>query len=256
MEPVYRQFLTKDRSTTTLLFGGLSVAHDYLLEGALIGLGYQVKHLDCPDNESLRYGKEFGNRGQCNPTYFTVGNLIKHLYHLRDVEGKTKEEIIRDYLFVTSDSCGPCRFGTYVTEYRKSLRDAGFDGFRILLFQQSAGLKQATGEESALKLDTSFFLSFLKAVFLGDILNALAYRIRPYEVEIGSTDVALKRCKQYLYDALSKRKRLRTALFRCRKELQAVLVDRTKVKPKVCIIGEFWAMTTEGDGNYQLQRFL
>jgi predicted nucleotide-binding protein (sugar kinase/HSP70/actin superfamily) len=27
-------------------------------------------------------------------------------------------------------------------------------------------------------------------------------------------------------------------------------------KPKVSIIGEFWAMTTEGDGNYQLQRFL
>jgi len=27
-------------------------------------------------------------------------------------------------------------------------------------------------------------------------------------------------------------------------------------KPIVSVIGEFWAMTTEGDGNYQLQRFL
>jgi hypothetical protein len=35
-----------------------------------------------------------------------------------------------------------------------------------------------------------------------------------------------------------------------------VKVDRTQPKPKVSIIGEFWAMTTEGDGNYQLQRFL
>src|SRR5262249_34352995 len=33
-------------------------------------------------------------------------------------------------------------------------------------------------------------------------------------------------------------------------------VDRTVARPKVSIIGEFWAMTTEGDGNYQLQRFL
>jgi predicted nucleotide-binding protein (sugar kinase/HSP70/actin superfamily) len=33
-------------------------------------------------------------------------------------------------------------------------------------------------------------------------------------------------------------------------------VDRTQVKPRVAIIGEFWAMTTEGDGNYHLQRFL
>jgi hypothetical protein len=35
-----------------------------------------------------------------------------------------------------------------------------------------------------------------------------------------------------------------------------VEVDRTIPKPKVAIIGEFWAMTTEGDGNYALQRFL
>lgn len=255
-DPVPRQFLAKDKSSTTILFGGLTMAHDYLVEGALHGLGYTVEHMECPDNESLRFGKEFGNRGQCNPTYFTVGNLIKHLQHLRDTEGKSKEDIIRNYLFITSGSCGPCRFGTYVTEYRKALRDAGFDGFRVLLFQQTSGLKQATGGESALKLDTSFFLSFLKAVLLGDILNALAYRIRPYEVEAGSTDAALERCKQYIYEALRERKRLRPALVKSRKELASVRVDRTRVKPKVSIIGEFWAMTTEGDGNYQLQRFL
>ncbi|WP_035101599.1 2-hydroxyglutaryl-CoA dehydratase [Aneurinibacillus terranovensis] len=255
-DPVPRQFLAKDRATTTILFAGLTMAHDYLVEGALKGLGYQVKHLDCPDTESLRYGKEFGNRGQCNPTYFTVGNLIKHLHYLRDVEGKSKDEIIRNYLFITAGSCGPCRFGTYVTEYRKALRDAGFDGFRVLLFQQQSGLKQVTGGESALKLDTSFFISFLKAILLGDILNALGYRIRPYEVEAGSTDAALTRCKQYLYNALHHRKWLIPTLLTCRKELQAVRVDRTRVKPKASIIGEFWAMTTEGDGNYQLQRFL
>ncbi|WP_245864313.1 2-hydroxyglutaryl-CoA dehydratase [Paenibacillus donghaensis] len=232
------------------------MAHDYLVEAALKGLGYRVKHMECPDNESLRYGKEFGNRGQCNPTYFTVGNLIKYLHYLRDVEGKSKEEIIGNYLLVTCGSCGPCRFGTYVTEYRKALRDAGFDGFRVLQFQQANGLKQMTGSESALKLDMPFFISLLKAIFVGDILNALAYRIRPYEVKAGSTDAALERCKQYIYDALSEHKRLKPALIRSRRELQTVRVDRSRVKPKVSIIGEFWAMTTEGDGNYQLQRFI
>lgn len=255
-DPVPRQFFAKDKESTTILFGGLTMAHDYLMEGALKGLGYTVKHMDCPDTESLRFGKEFGNRGQCNPTYFTVGNLIKYLTHLRDVEGKSKEEIVSKYLFITSGSCGPCRFGTYVTEYRKALRDAGFDGFRVLLFQQQSGLKQATGEESALKLDSSFFLTFLKAVLIGDILNALGYRIRPYEVEEGATNEALERCKQHLYKAFSERKKLIPALYRCRKELQSVKVDKTRVKPKVSIIGEFWAMTTEGEGNYELQKFL
>lgn len=255
-DPVPRHFRASEKDSTTLLVSGLTMAHDYLIEGALKGLGYQVKHMDCPDMESLRFGKEFGNRGQCNPTYFTVGNLIKYLTHLRDVEGKSKEEIIRNYLFVTSGSCGPCRFGTYVTEYRKALRDAGFDGFRVLLFQQQSGIQQATGEESALKLDTSFFITLVKALLIGDILNALGYRIRPYEVEAGATDAALERCKQEIYQAFQKRKGLGLALRRCRKELEKVKVNRTLVKPKVSIIGEFWAMTTEGDGNYQLQSFL
>ncbi len=35
--------------------------------------------LDCPTTRRCRFGKEFGNRGQCNPTYFTVGNLVKYL---------------------------------------------------------------------------------------------------------------------------------------------------------------------------------
>jgi len=35
-----------------------------------------------------------------------------------------------------------------------------------------------------------------------------------------------------------------------------VKLDWTRPAPRVSIIGEFWAMTTEGDGNYQLQRFL
>jgi predicted nucleotide-binding protein (sugar kinase/HSP70/actin superfamily) len=33
-------------------------------------------------------------------------------------------------------------------------------------------------------------------------------------------------------------------------------VDRTKVKPIVKITGEFWAQTTEGDGNFHIFRFL
>ncbi|MEF2964786.1 2-hydroxyglutaryl-CoA dehydratase [Paenibacillus sp. M1] len=255
-DPVPRRFLAKDKAATTILFGGMTIAQDYLAEGALKGLGYRVQHLPCPDNESLRYGKEFGNRGQCNPTYFTVGNLIKHLLYLRDAEGKSKEEIIENYLCVTIGSCGPCRFGAYVTEYRKALHDAGFGGFRVLLFQQTDGLKQAAGGESALKLNASFVIAIMKAILCGDILNALSNRIRPYEVKPGITDAAMERCKTYIYKALSERKPLIPALAKCRKEMQAIPVDRTRVKPKVSMIGEFWAMTTEGDGNYELQRFL
>jgi predicted nucleotide-binding protein (sugar kinase/HSP70/actin superfamily) len=134
--------------------GGLILAQDTFIEASLKSLGYHVLAVDVPDNDALRIGKEFGNRGQCNPTYFTVGNLVKHLMTLRDEQGMSTEEIIDSYLFITAGACGPCRFGTYVTEYRKALRDGGFDGFRVMLFQQQGGPKQATGDELGLKFNS------------------------------------------------------------------------------------------------------
>jgi predicted nucleotide-binding protein (sugar kinase/HSP70/actin superfamily) len=248
-------FLGSQRAHTTVLFGGLTVMQDRLIEAALGHLGYKIEALACPDNNALQIGKEFGNRAQCNPTYFTVGNLIKHLNHLRDDKGMTPQQIVDRYVFVTAGGCGPCRFGMYVTEYRKALRDAGYDGFRVMLFQQSADLKQGC-EEAGLALTPKFFITIIKAVMAGDVLNLIGYRMRPYEVEPHSVDKALDECRQIVSEALANGKSVLSALRRCRARLNRVELDRLQAKPKVAVIGEFWAMTTEGDGNYRLQRFL
>ena len=78
-----------ERGHVTILNSGLTRAQDHFIEGALPGLGYHMKNFGVPTNEGLQVGKEFGNRGQCNPTYFTVGNLVKYLIDLRDKDGKT-----------------------------------------------------------------------------------------------------------------------------------------------------------------------
>ncbi len=249
-------FTRSERPNVTLLLGGLTKSHDRLIEGAFRGLGYGVKALDCPTYDSLRVGKEFGNRGQCNPTYFTVGNLVGELTRLRDEEGLSTEEIVKKYVFLTAGACGPCRFGMYVTEYRKALRDAGFDGFRVLLFQQQGGLKQATGEDEGLQMNPKFFIALVKALLAGDAINALAYRIRPYEVVPGAADAAMEQAKVACYEALLKGKSVLWALYQSRKHFAKIEIDPLRVVPKVSIIGEFWAMTTEGDGNYHLQEFL
>ena len=255
IDKVPRLFTKEQRAHTTLLVCGLTMAHDLFIQSALRGIGYKVLALDVPDTDALQYGREYGNRGQCNPTYFTVGNLIKYLDGLRE-QGMSTEEIIKNNLFITAGACGPCRFGTYVTEYRKALRDSGFDGFRVLLFQQTGGLKQATGEEMGLQMDPTFFWGVVRSVMIGDVINALGYRIRPYEVVAGSTTRALERSKRIVAEAFEHKTSMMVALYKVRKELAAVKVDRTRTKPKVGIIGEFWAMTTEGDGNYALQSFL
>ncbi|HEX5061686.1 MAG TPA: 2-hydroxyglutaryl-CoA dehydratase [Kofleriaceae bacterium] len=255
LDEVPRQFTRDQREHTTILVSGLTMAHDLFIQAALRGIGYKVLAMDVPDNDALQYGREYGNRGQCNPTYFTVGNLVKYLDGLRD-RGMSKDDIVKNHLFITAGACGPCRFGTYVTEYRKALRDSGFDGFRVLLFQQTGGLKQATGEGVGLEMNPTFFWGVVRAIMIGDALNALGYRIRPYEVEAGATDRAIESSKKIISDAFENNTSLPMALWRVRRTMSKVKVDRTKPKPRVGIIGEFWAMTTEGDGNYGLQRFL
>src|SRR5262245_21582718 len=205
VDPNPQGFTRAERAHTTILFGGLTIAHDQMVSAALAGLGYTIRPLDVADTEALRVGKEFGNRGQCNPTYFTVGNLVKHLVQLRDHERMPVDEIIRRHIFFTAGACGPCRFGTYVTEYRKALRDAGFEGFRVLLFQQQGGLRQATGDDAGLEFSPTFFITALKAVIAGDALNLVGYRIRPYELEPGATDRALDAAKRILQNAFTRR---------------------------------------------------
>jgi predicted nucleotide-binding protein (sugar kinase/HSP70/actin superfamily) len=46
------------------------------------------------------------------------------------------------------------------------------------------------------------------------------------------------------------------ALERCRDRFNEVEIDRLRVKPIVKITGEFWAQTTEGDGNFNMFAFL
>jgi predicted nucleotide-binding protein (sugar kinase/HSP70/actin superfamily) len=144
----------------------------------------------------------------------------------------------------------------YATEYRKALRDAGFDGFRVMLFQEKGGIDQATGEESGLELSPPFFISIIKGLLIGDIINGLGYRVRPYELEPGATDKAIEDSKQICYEAISSGKQLMPALLKVRKRMMQVAIDPLRVKPLVGITGEFWAMTTEGEGNYFMQRFL
>jgi predicted nucleotide-binding protein (sugar kinase/HSP70/actin superfamily) len=250
------QFHKSQRESTTLLVSGLTAAHDYLVKAALTGLGYKVEVIDAPDNNALRYGKEFGNRGQCNPTYFTVGNLVKFLTERSQQDKLGARDMVEKYVFLTAGACGPCRFGMYATEYRKALRDAGFDGFRVMLFQQKGGLKQATGEEAGLVMNPAFFMGLLKAILAGDVINGMGYRLRPFEVEAGATDRAIENTKRYVHDALVSGRSVLAALLRGKREFGQVQLDWTRPAPRVSIIGEFWAMTTEGDGNYQLQRFL
>jgi len=240
---------------TVILLGGLSILHDELIASALKSTGGEFINLPTPDFESFEKGKTYGSRGQCNPAYFTVGNLIKYLEKLHK-EGLSHEYIIEHYIFFTAMACGPCRFGMYITEYKKALNDAGFNGFRVLSFENNRGIFQKSEDYSIIHFTPIFFIKLLKAILIGDILNLLKHKLRPYELEKGSTNRAIELSREIISNTFLEDRNLLIALYRCQKILKSVKIDSQKIKPKVLIIGEFWATITEGDGNYNLHKFL
>jgi predicted nucleotide-binding protein (sugar kinase/HSP70/actin superfamily) len=287
-KPIERPFTADQRHKTTLLFGGLTWKHEKLVHGALEGLGYKCEVVPVPDVKAFQLGKEYGNNGQCNPTYFTVGNLVQYLQKLEE-SGIKRQDLINNYIFLTAGACGPCRFGMYEAEYRLALRNSGYEGFRVILFQQSGGLDQSDAE-AGLCMNLDFFLNLLNALNMGDIVNEVAYQVRGFEVNPGETDAVLEESVDYLHEVLKKKSPwspeealgkmankipmkgtveylgkfinqlvsddYMVALNHVRDRYKSVQVDYFKVKPIVKITGEFWAQTTEGDGNFNMFQFL
>ncbi len=292
-KPLERAFTAAERGKVTILLGGMTWKHDSLFKAVFEGCGYKCEALPVPDVPAFQLGKEYGNNGQCNPTYFTVGCLVQYLQQL-EKRGMPRQDIVDRYVFFTAGSCGPCRFGMYEAEYRYALENAGFHGFRVLLFQQDDGIKAASGE-AGLKFTVDFGMGMLNALNLGDTISEIIYQIRPFEVHRGETDRVFEEAVDTLARTLRERppfeimqrapqftrgylrrhdkfmrfcnswgkvyenlygKPYLDALENCRASIDDIEVDRTKVKPVVKITGEFWAALTEGDGNFNMFRFL
>lgn len=289
--PRERPVTRAERDRVTVWFGGLTMRHEQLILAAFQGLGYNAGVIATPEKADFQAGKEFGNNGQCNPTHFIVGALVNHLRRMRDDDGTPLEDILDNNVFITAGACGPCRFGMYEAEFRLALRNSGFDGFRVVLFEQKGGLEQAS-LEAGVEFNLNFFISILNSFMIGDLLNEVAYAIRPYEVERGQTETVFARCLALCQDAVREKDydtihagalasllskvtpvngavaaatfvdQLRgthytDVLAKCRAMIDDhIEVDYLRPKPICKITGEFWAQTTEGDGNFRMFRFL
>src|SRR5260370_2155087 len=90
-------------------------------------------------------------------------------------------------------------------EWPLAVRNAGLDGFRGLLFQQSGGLSQSDAE-AGLEMNIDFFLGILNSLNCGDVMNEVAYALRPFEVNAGETDRILDESRDYLHEGFRKKR--------------------------------------------------
>src|SRR5690242_434562 len=139
-------------------------------------------------------------------------------------------------------------------------------------------------------MNLDFFPNLLNGLNMGDIINEVGYQVRPFEASPGETDAVLDEVIDYMHEVLRKKSPwsveeklgkiadkipmkgtveylgkflnqlysddYTTGLNHVRERYNSIKVDRLRIKPIVKVTGEFWAQTTEGDGNFNMFRFL
>jgi len=152
-----------------------------------------------------------------------------------------------------------------------ALDGLGLRDFRMFLLDQTQ-MDQGQARGGGLEVNLPFSLGTIWALLCADLLTDMEYRTRPYEVVPGETDRVLQQTVELLYDAFRNRPRrggkagtlawhlltdyFTKALRKAFEKWNAIEVDRLRVKPRVKITGEFWLQTHEGDGNYDIKRWL
>lgn len=220
-------FTKEMKEEYTILIPQMAPIHFELLESALKACGYKVNLLTECTQKTIEIGLKYVNNDACYPSIITTGQMIEAL--------ESGKYDINKTALVMSQTGGGCRATNYIGFIRKALRDAGFENIPVISFNV-AGLEKNSG----FKITISMVNKLLKAIVLGDVLQRVLYRNRPYEKNIGETkelyNIWLEKCKRIVENG--NRKTFIKTIYELVEAFDKIELDNNLVKPKVGIVGE------------------
>jgi predicted CoA-substrate-specific enzyme activase len=181
--PRRHMFTKAMRRTHSLITPQMSPIHFALLEGAFAASGIRTEVLATVSEEDREMGLRYVNNDACYPAIIVVGQLVNAF-----VSGRYDPETTS---VLISQSGGMCRATNYTALLRRGLHYAGF-GHVPVAAVSPAGLERHPG----LRLTPGLVRRALRAVVLGDLLQSLVLRVRPYESDPGSADALCRRWEE------------------------------------------------------------
>jgi predicted nucleotide-binding protein (sugar kinase/HSP70/actin superfamily) len=179
------QFNLRDK---TLLIPEMNRIGAHLIAGAFRGFGTNALVMET--YKGLELGKEFTSGKECFPCQVTTGDILLYLKNEKERLGDDFNP--ENYVFFMPEAEGPCRFGMY-NKYQRIVLDSFPELRKVkigsLTSKDSYALDGMIDKNRARDFRKTAYFS----VVIGDILDRLLWRIRPYEKEEGATDDFIER---------------------------------------------------------------
>jgi len=225
----------------TFLIPQMNRIGGHLLAGVFRGFGINSKVMET--YEGLDLGKEFTSGKECFPCVVTLGDILLFMKKERQRLGDRFDP--ENYMYFMPESDGPCRFGMYNKYHRIALDSIpGLDKVKIasLSSEDAYALDGLIPEEKMQDFRRAGYLS----VVVGDILDRLLWRIRPYEREEGRADKFIEEAMERMTESFARHS--------SGKDLSGVLDDLVEIvcegkkiidphiprKPLIGVVGEIY----------------
>ena len=219
-------FTEEMKHNYTILAPQMSPIHFNLLQKAFQYSGYNFVVLDAVDPKAVDTGLKFVNNDACYPSIIVAGQMIAALE-------SGKYDLNKVALLITQTG-GGCRATNYIGFIRRALNDAGW-GHIPVISMSAQGFEKNPGFTYTFPLINRAMM----AVFIGDLLMRVLYRVRPYEKEPGSANALYEKWSEKTIQFLKK-----ADIFGYHKIIKGIVRDFDNLpilpvkKPRVGVVGE------------------
>ena len=229
----------------TVLVPNTSHAFCQLLSAVFRSQGLRAVPLEVGRENAIKMGKQYVHNDICFPAQVVIGEILSAL--------KSGKYDLKKTAVAMAKYIGDCRLTHYSALLRKAMDDAGFASVPIL----------TNDDEDSHQLHPGFRLNLLSAARIAfglpmiDALEELLRKIRPYELEKGSTDRAFDQAMAEVISGMA-RAGVRGATRGFKKAVEImkhIAYDRSTLRPRVLIVGEYLLNFHPG-ANHDIEDYL
>ncbi len=243
-EPLKRGIGRTDIRGKTLLIPEMNKIGSHLLAAVFRSFGVNAMVLETYKGMDL--GKEYTSGKECYPCQITMGDILYFLKKEKERMGPHFDPT--KYLYFMPEAEGPCRFGMY-NKYQRIVLDSFEEGKLLKI------ISLTTKDGYALDglMDRTLVRSLRKAAYVsvvvGDILDRLLWRIRPYERKRGEADLFIESAQKEMEESFEENARdlrfdhILHRLSHILEQGRDIIDPRLPPRPKIGIIGEIYIRT-------------